>query len=482
MYDPIPLLETTTHIRNLIKTRVLMIESGLMTENVDQLAGMDKSLNFLDKEVDKAKVWVENIINIYEKMKKDDFAAPQLFKIHFSKVVGDPATKVLEKLKDLPKAIHNIAQLDLGKEAVAGVKGNWAPGDAARSIGDFFGKDSSIGKSMGQLEALAVELGKLTNIMKVTISSIARSLKFAKGKIDLKDSTDSLIEVLQSFDKGKTLKAMKKILKKNADQGLKGKFKAFLQDVNPLADTEPLFGVDPNDVIASWLNITPKEFMQLGPLLLKPLNKGPADLVVALANVQDSAEEVEDENKSEDDSQTSPDAPDPVDITIPEEPTPEDVANVEEEIEEVIEDITSPETETNLKYPDIKEVYTRAKSIIDSSQKSNDDGDYWPSYVKSIQDEIGEEKFNDKLSTDTIEKWNLYQTELLAMIDKLIEAEKPDGDADSIKTALEQAIEKVKTTAADLKTSWEASPVVVESREKKKGILLERWLRLAGLE
>ena len=275
-YNPIPLLEATADLRNLVKARALLIETGLLTENMQSLAGLDKSLDYLDKEVDKAILSAEKIIDVYSAISKNGQDLPPAFsKMFGASKPGDVAAIVAERMSKMIPALKAIAKLDFSDEITGG---SWAIGNMKRGIGDFLGMDSSEGKALSKLEAIAVELGEFSNLMVGAIATIARAFKYSK-KEDILDSDEALYQL---FDK-KEMKAMAKEVSKRTKTGLKSKMMGWLQNINPVAEVSNLFGVSSGDIISAWFQCTPQLFTAVGPEMLKPLKSGSSALTKALA-------------------------------------------------------------------------------------------------------------------------------------------------------------------------------------------------------
>ena len=73
MYNPVKLLEAVADVSNLLEAKRLLFESGLLTEaELKDLAGLDKSLDYLDKEVDKALKYSQNLEKIFAEIEPKD--------------------------------------------------------------------------------------------------------------------------------------------------------------------------------------------------------------------------------------------------------------------------------------------------------------------------------------------------------------------------------------------------------------------------
>ena len=276
-YNPIPLLEATADLRNLLKARALLIESGLLTENIQAMAGLDKSLDHLDKEVDKAILSAEKIADVYTAIsnKSEAGLSSSVSKMFGASKSGDIAGIVATRMNKMIPALKGIAKMDFSDEITGK---SWKIGDLKRGIGDFLGRDSSEAKALSKLEAIAVEMGEFSNLMVGAIASIARGFKYAKDPS--KFESDKPLSAI--FSK-KELKALQKEIKRRTKTGLKSKMMGWLQNINPRAEVSNLFGVSSGDIVAAWFQCTPQLFTQVGPEMLKPLQTGSSNLTKALA-------------------------------------------------------------------------------------------------------------------------------------------------------------------------------------------------------
>ena len=202
MYNPVKLLEAVADVSNLLEAKRLLFESGLLTEaELKDLAGLDKSLDYLDKEVDKALKYSQNLEKIFTAIEPKEIAVIEYKKL-FPKIKSDinkAKTDVVKKLKELPKALKSIAQRDFSSSITKRIPIGSDIADAGRAIGDFFGKDSTEGYMLSQVESIAQELTELNSLLKAIISTIARALKYSKGSDDILKIDDvSLFDIFLS--------------------------------------------------------------------------------------------------------------------------------------------------------------------------------------------------------------------------------------------------------------------------------------------